>query len=955
MLWVIECLGSAIMRDTLLEREFEVRALERALGELGLGRGGVVVVEASAGLGKTTLIQQAGELAAKAGFTLLSARGAELERDFAFGVARQLFEPALPRAGGNRVNLFTGAARATESLFTAANVAGGPSSGSHGASDSVYPLLNGLYWLLVNLAETAPVVMLVDDAQWADSLSLRFLGFLARRLGSVAVTVIVASGSGSTDGGDLLDDLLTASGATVLEPKGLSESAVAELVRRTLGRDADEEFCAACHAVTAGNPLFVRELLRVLAASGTYPDAAAVASVRAAGPDAVRRHVMARLRRQPWDVRDVARAVAVLGDDTELTLVARQAGLTPPSAAAEAAGKLVHCGIFERGNPPAFVNEIMRDVVLSAIPAADRQAAHERAALILQEAGEPVARVASHLLRAAPDGDPGRVSVLLAAAHQARKRGSPSLAAGYLLRARSEPPPAEMRSEVSRLLGTCQAQHLALADAEFHLREAFSLADSPLQWVLCAYSLARFRNGCGAPGEAVDLLAQAIADLPAEQGALLTELEAELIGFTRADLTRRGELLDRLADFQRRPGRPDVIIDAQLSVEAAFSGAPASDVAGLARRALAGDHLPPDKSAIWAAVHMLIVADEFDEVERRLAVALNTAVSRGHLFPIALVRAYLSRVSLLRGDLAQAREHAELGAQGLSGPNLALPALRATQIDLLVEDGRLAEADVVAQDAIPSASRELSHVWQLLLLSARARLRAAQGRPGDALADAMTCGELYQQWGAARLLDVPWRLQAAEAHRRLGDRERAAALVAEHLGLARSFGVARHIGVALCEAAMLASDRAEASRLLREATGLLQDSPARLELARALELLGTILLEDGNHQEGWASVRRSAELAAQCRAPVMAERLRVLLAGSGTRPPLPHLTGIRALTSSERQVAQLAADGLTNRQIAEKLFLSEKTVEAHLSRSYRKLGVRTRTQLAVRMAVSVGG
>jgi DNA-binding CsgD family transcriptional regulator len=855
--------GDGHVRDTLLDREFEVRALERALDELALGRGGVVFVESAVGLGKTALLQRAGDLALEAGYALLSARGAELERDFTLGVVRQLFEFAVPGHSEDGERLFAAAAA----------TAGLPDDGRHQASSSVYHLLNGLYWLLVNLAAKVPVVMLVDDAQWADSLSLRFLGFLARRMDSVAVAVIVASGSGSRDGGALLDDLVTAGTTTVLEPKGLSRFAVAELVRRSLGRDADEEFCVACHTVTGGNPLFVRELLRVLAANDTYPDATAVASVWEAGPDAVRRPVMARLRRQRQDVRCVARAVAVLGDDTDLALVARQAGLTPPSAAA-AAGELVHGGIFGRVSPPAFVHGAVRDVVLSAIPAAELPAAHERAAAILQEAGEPADRIASHLLGTTPDGHHERVSVLLAAAHQASKQGSPGRAAVYLRRARSEPPPAEMRCEVSRLLGACEAQQLALAEAEVHLREAFSLADSPLQWAMCAAGLARVRAARGAPGEAVDLLAQAIADLPAEQNALATELRAELIGFARSDLSRRRELLDHLADYRPRRDRPDVITDAQQSVEAAFSGAPASYVAGLARRALVGDQLLSDKPAIWAAVHMLIVTDELDEAERRLTVALDAAVRRGQLSPAALVRGYLARVSWLRGDLPRAWEHVELGCRGLPAPNVALPALQATQIELLVEDGRLDEAAAVAQHAMPPGHAELDHIWQLWLLGARARLYAAQDRADDALADAVTCGRLYQQWGGAALLDVPWRLTAAEAHRRLGDPDRAAALVAEHLELARSFGVARHVAAAL--------------------------------------------------------------------------------AASGNRPAHPHPTGVRAFTPAERHVAQLAADGLTNRQIAERLFLSEKTVEAHLSRAYRKLGVRSRTQLAVRMAAAAG-
>jgi DNA-binding CsgD family transcriptional regulator len=937
--------------DTLLERELEIHATERALAELALGHGGVVMIEAAAGRGKSALIRRAGQLAREAGFAVVSARGAELEKDFTFGLVRQLFEPALPRAVRDREKLFAGPARVAEQVFPAAGQGGGP-GGRPADPSSLYPLLNGLFWLLANLAEAAPVVLLVDDAQWADPASLRFLGFLARRVNSVAVTVIVTSRGGSRDGGELLDDLLTANGTTVLEPAGLTESAVAELVRRTLGRDAAPEFSAACYRVTDGSPLFVRELLRVLTARGTVPDATAVAAVRAAGPDAVRRHVVARLRRQPGDVQGIARAAAVLGDDTDLALVARQAGLQLPAVAADAAEELVQCGIFKRGNPPAFAHEVVREVVLSLIPAPERQAAHERAALLLRDAGEPVARVTFHLLRAAPAGDPGRVSVLLAAATQARKQGSTDSAAVYLRRARQEPPPAEMRSEVSRLLGTCQAQQLSLDDADFHLREAFARADSPLQWALCAYSMARFRNGCGAPGDAVDLLTQALADLPAGQPELAAELEAELIGFARADLSRRDELLRRLAGFQRRHGRPAAVLDAQLSVESAFSGAPASAVAGLAGRALAGDRLPPDKSAIWAAVHMLIVADRLDEVEPRLAAALDTAVSRGHLFPIALVRAYLARVSYLRGDLARATEQVGLGVQGLPAPHLAWPALQATQVELLLEDGRLAEADAVMRDALPPGDRKLNHVGQLSLLAARARLHAAQGRTRQSLADAVTCGELYEQWGGTCLLDVPWRLQAADACRQLGDRSRAAALVAEHLQLARSFGVARHVGVALGEAALLAGDRAEAVRLLHEAVALLQDSPARLELARTLERLGTTLLEDGDQRDSLAALASAAGLAAECRASALTGRLRVLLAGRGGPPSYPP-TGTHAFTPSERQVAQLAAGGLTNRQIAEKLFLSEKTVEAHLSRAYRKLGVRTRTQLAVRLAASV--
>lgn len=944
------------MRDILLEREFEVRALESSLTDLGLGRGGIVVLEATAGLGKTALIRYVRGRALAQGFEVLSARGAELETDFTFGVVRQLFESVLPRRGPERERLFTGAAKATESLF-AADAPGAPER-----SGSLHILLNGLYWLLVNLAETASAVVLVDDMQWVDPPSARFLGFLARRVDSVAVTVIVSSRASSRRHDESLDEILTAGDATLLEPKGLSKSAVADLVRRTFGRNGDDEFCAACHSATAGNPLFLQELLRILTADGTRPEAAAAAAARASGPDAVRRHVIARLRRWPESVRSVARAVAVLGDDTDLALAARQCDLPVPVAAA-AAEQLARDGMFERADPPAFVHAVVRDVVYSLIPHADRGAQHERAAAVLQETGQPVARVASHLLRTAPAANPDRIAVLLAAADQARKRGSPGGAAVYLLRARNEPPPPELRSEVSRLLGNCQAHHLALADAERHLREALSFADSPAQRALCAYSLARFRSACGVPGEAVDLLAQAMRDLPADlsrgqgtaQGAdLPAELEAELIGVARADLGRRAELLAHLDSFRRRPAASAAVADAQLSVEAMFAGEPADAVATLALRALAGSRLPPDRSAIWAAIHSLIVADRLDEAESTLNEALETAIQRGLMFPTGVVRSYSARLAYLRGDLAQAREHLEVGIEGVLAPNGALPVLQATQVDLLVEDGRLAEADAVVQSGSLSGAREPDTFWQLWLLSARAGLHRAQGSATAALADAMTCERLYRRWGADCMLDVPWRLQAADAYRRLDEHDRAVALTAEHLRLARAFGVPRYTAVALRTAATLAGTAEEATRLLQEAVGLLQDSPARLELARTLERLGQALLDGGNGKAGLDAVRRSAELAAECHASVMAERLRALLVGSGGRLPLAP-TGVRAFTPSERQVAQLVATGLTNRQIAERLFLSEKTIEAHLSRAYRKLGVRSRTQLAVHLAAVASG
>ncbi|TWP51738.1 AAA family ATPase [Lentzea tibetensis] len=926
----------------LIERESEIRTLKRSLARLQAGQGGLVVLDAGAGLGKTALLRHARELAVNEGCTVLSARGAELEQEFTFGVVRQLFEPALPRDDATWEKVLTGAALTTAGLFTAgADVTG-----------SLYPLLNGLYWLLVNLADSASLVLLVDDAQWGDSPSLQFLGFLARRLDSVAVLVIIATRAAEHGDDGLLEDILAADELTLLRLKSLSDRAITRLVRREMGPDAQDEFCLACHTVTNGNPLFVRELLRVLVADNVRPDAAGVASVEAVGPDAVRWYVAARLRRQPAEVRGVARAVAMLGSDTTLALVASQAGLSL-EAATNAAETLTRQRIFDRADPPAFVHAIVRDVVLSLVPVADRSTEHERAAAVLRQAGAPLAQVASHLLRTTPSGAPERVGVLLAAAEQAFRSGSPEGAAVFLVRARAEPPIPALRAEISRQLGNCRAHHLALADAEFHLREALALADTPRQRAPCAYSLARFRNACGEPREAAPLLVQALDELDgpaeAENLPLVLETEAELIGVARCDLGSRAEMLRRIDSFERRAGRSDAILDSQRAVEAVFGGLPVGEALPPARSALAGDALTPERTGLWGAINTLMMADQLDEAERRMQRSLDAAVARGLLLPMGIIRGYLARIALLRGDLAQATEHVELGTAAVPKPNIGLPLLESTAVHLLIEHGRLAEADAVVESGVLAGDRPPHASTHLWLLGARTRLRIAQGDHGAGVAGALACRRLCERLGVTRLWDVQWRLSAAQAHLLAGQREQAADLVDEQLRLTRSFAVSRHIAVALRAAARLAG-ATDARRYLTEAVDLLRDGPARLEFARTLADLGDLLMRDGDRRTAREKIRQAAELALECHAPAMAERLSAGLAAGGGRPSPLRVSGVHALTPSERRVARLVADALTNRQIAERLFVSEKTVEAHLSRTFRKLGIRSRTQLVAQLA-----
>ncbi|HYI35314.1 MAG TPA: ATP-binding protein, partial [Thermoleophilaceae bacterium] len=184
----------------LLERELELAQVTADIEEAGEGRGGLRVVQAPAGIGKTTLLSAACEVATERGLRVLSARGSELESSFAFGVVRQLFEPALYQASPDeRAAWVTGAAELVEPMFD-------PSQPLErlGAGDADYPRLHGLYWLCANLARDRPLLLSVDDAHWADDPSLRFLHFLTSRLEDLPVLLLV----GTRPSEEALSDLL---------------------------------------------------------------------------------------------------------------------------------------------------------------------------------------------------------------------------------------------------------------------------------------------------------------------------------------------------------------------------------------------------------------------------------------------------------------------------------------------------------------------------------------------------------------------------------------------------------------------------------------------------------------------------------------------------------------------------------------------------------------------------
>jgi DNA-binding SARP family transcriptional activator len=374
----------------LLERERELQSLDALIIAACLGSGQLVRVEAAAGLGKTGLLAAARALARRAGMRVLAARGSELEREFPYGVVRQLFELVLASAdSAERDDLLAGAARQVAVLFDQVDSAG------HSA-DISFPLLHGLFLLTANLAES-PLMLVIDDLHWSDGPSLRFLAYLMPRLEGLPLLVVVAlrPEEPAVDR-DLLGQVTTDPQARMLRPAPLSAAAAAQLVRTVVAGRAEDAFCLACHTATAGNPLLLRELIEAAAAERLEATSAGVARLHEIGPQAVQRRVKLRLARLGLPATVFCHALAILGDNAKLTHVAALAGL-PPAEAQQTARLLVDIEVL-RQNPRSpreptstgtisFVHPLIRAAVYEGLAETARLDGHARAARLLADSG----------------------------------------------------------------------------------------------------------------------------------------------------------------------------------------------------------------------------------------------------------------------------------------------------------------------------------------------------------------------------------------------------------------------------------------------------------------------------------------------------------------------------------------------------------------------------------------
>lgn len=919
----------------ILERETELRAGEAALDAAAGGNGVAVLIEGPAGVGKTTLLRSFDALARDRGFTTLGARASPVEGAEAWIGVRRLFDRTIHRADpGERERLLTGAAvNAAPAL--------GLESPAGGVLDP-FTCIHGLYWLVGNLANDGPLLICVDDVQWLDEPSARWLTHMASRSADLPIALVLTRRAGEPAfAAQLLDQLEDFAEVERLSLRELSEAGSTALVRTELGDEADESVLASCHSATGGNPLFLVELCRELARSDKAPGSV---DVGVFGPAGVARSVAGRVQRLGPDAEVLAASLAVLGDRVDLAEVAAIAGLDL-DAAGVAAEALADAAVIEPGRPLRFRHPIVEHALYESLAEGERSRRHRLAAETLHAQSARSDRVASHLLRAGPGGDNWVVERLEESAAGAAERGASDVAAAYLRRALEEPPPDTERPRIR-----------------------FRLALAAL--------------GRGGPGEIADLV-EAVAALPAGERSqsaldaskvlgLLTEHEAALavcvLGIEDGEIPvtiasrlndemvvhmlpvgpQRWPELDPQMIYEAAPAPPDAGAEALRTVSAALvavkQGRPIQ--VGELREALPRLLGEFPTLAFAACGLALIWSDELDAAHDLTATALAHSRQTGSPTGAAQWSAVGATASLRAGRVSEALAEATASAdfnREQPAPTLAWPL--APLVDCLVLRGELDEASAVAAWV---AERPQGFLSVALLTESLGRLALEQTDLARAADLFRETGDHFESMGYAGPPITFWRSWLARTLTLLGNLDEAREYASAELRIARAAESPRAVGQAqLALAGCMPTE--ERQSLMTEAVATLRACPARLELGMALVDLGAEARRRGAIADARDALREAMQLATACGAPGLEEKARAELAASGARPRRRALLGVESLTPSEHRVAAMTATGLTNREVAQALFLSEKTVEGHLRGVFRKLEIQSRTEIASRL------
>lgn len=942
----------------LVERSEILEELGDLLARSARGRGAIASVSGSTAMGKTAVLNVLADRASLAGSTVLGVVSTPDERDHPFSGLAQLFHALhthAPQTGPKDIVLPGGVLPGGVRLGGPGEAVVSPAPGV--THDELVALARQTHRAVAELAARGPLLITVDDVQHTDAATLFCLRYLAQRLPQLPVTLVLTRGTMLLDEQSprILDDLVYKTSVRRFHLGPLSRDGVRELAASLSPAPPSDRLVAELHRLSMGNPLLVQALvedrLRAAAESETAQvlaaaDDPALRPVPADGPVAghvFQQVVLTCLHRLGPHAERVARCAALLDRAATTQLLSRLSGIDA-ELVRRCLRLLTGIGVLDgtRLRHPS-----MRQALLREMPHDEVTELRHRAAGLLYDDGAPPRAVAAHLLNSSPLHAGWVVPVLQEAARQALADGDAAQGLRCLELARDC-----CSEEAERLSVMSQYAHGQWQLRPAHAAQHFLTLKNPIT------------AGKLAGGDALRVAEGMMFYLHFDEALKVVDHqngdEGAVTALNGTRLLMSSEFLG-LLDRPRRPlpkmqlsATSTSEVRARYALARALARGADEDAVAMAEQVLQGSHSPePWKlDGFQAALMALCYADRLESARKWYEVLVADAGRNAAPGWQGMLEGTGALISLRRGQLADAVRQAETARARLSGRswNVGSASALAVLVEALTAMGdHEAVVKLLAEE--PPQALFLTRAG-LHYLYARGRHHLATGKLNMALTDFLGCGTLMQRWNVDTPALAPWRLGAAEVWMRLGDRERAARLVEAQLaapeaGLARSRGMVLH-SLALLQPAVKqppilldAFDRLDSSGAWYEAAGVLVD------LSRAYQQLGETAVARQTARRAWRLARSCrAESLCQSLLPTKASRVADTRKAAG---PAGGLGGDQfsfdRLSESERRVAVLATQGYANREIADRLFITVSTVEQHLTRVYRKLGIRNREQL----------
>jgi DNA-binding CsgD family transcriptional regulator len=906
----------------------ELEAFAGALDAVAQGEPRLLTVRGEAGIGKTRLLAELHAQATAQRFAVVEGRATELEQDLPLVPIVDALESQLPAPdvlsllGPQRLGLL------------AEVLPGLAATTAPAASAERWRLHRALGELLALVADDRPVLLLIDDVHWADPATLELLEHLIRRPPTPSLLVALGARPGPAAERLLVAQRASAAvGLVALDLRPLDRDD-AEALLAPIADAAERE---RCFAQSGGNPLLLGELAREGGAQ-TVPGGVVAA-------------VAQEIASLPADARALAEGAAIAGDPFAFDVAARIAGLDD-AAALDALDVITAHELVRATDAPrefAFRHPVVRTAVYEGLGAGARLAGHAAAARELRGAGAPAAVQAHHLAHAAAPGDSAAATTLREGATAIRSQ-APVTAADWLL--------AAQRADAA---GT---DHLQLADALAEvgrLDAALQVVDDPraptsdVRLAIAAAAIERALGRHDAAGARLQAALKAAAPGSADADRILVDLAVG--AYKGGDYRGINHWAEQITSSAEHGAAARAATAALLAVGGIESGDPGGAAASVASAVAmiheAGDHelaelAEPAIALSWGLLAMDRLADGLD-VARRIAAATRRAGHGSdaiqHDLAAVLALSMLGRL----GEAVAAADEVEQAAR-ISGNPQTLQTALWMRAWVLLEAGQLDPALALANESVTVAAGLDDSSFAIV---ARAVLGAVLATRGEHQRgrDLLVAYDLDRGWVGR------WAPLAVQSYLALGDVAGARAHAARATADAAQSGLPGPQGAATRAEALVAladGDAERAAALARRAVDRSTAAGAMLEAARGTLVAGRALIVT-DRDAGIAELEAAAAQAEACDAPRVHDAALRELRRAGVRvgrggQRAPGDAGLDALSPREREMAELVAEGLTNREIAARVFLSEKTVETHLTRVFQKLGVKSRAQVAAEVA-----